>query len=204
MRVQIRSIAVAGLILLVSGCNDVARQVEANKLRDALDEVAQLQRQSNEQQRRIGELQKQVTVLQGFGPERLDKVVTVAAISLGRFTRAYDLNDDGVDEGVNVYVVLKDRAGDTIKAGGEVEIDVLDLAAEPGSRDVGNWRFSPAETADHWLGGFGTNYFKFQLAWPAAGPPKHANLTIVARFKDALTGRSFEEQKVITAAIPCD
>ena len=186
------------LALLVGGCDNSARRTEQESLRVAMDQARQLRQQNADQLRRIDQLQGQLEVLRGFGPERLEKFVTVARISLGRYTRTYDADEDGVDDGIKVYLLLEDGSGDTIKASGEIEIDVLDLAAQAGQRDIGHWDYSLDESAAHWLDGFGTNYFKFELPWPDGHTPAHANLTVVTRFNDALTGRAFETQKVVT------
>ena len=155
-----------------------------------------------QQQRQTEHLQQQLTTLRGFSTDRLDRLVCVAAIELGRFTGAYDNDGNDVDEGVKVYLVLRDQQGDPIKAAGEVEIELWDLAAPPGKRDLGQWRYGLEELPQYWLSGFMAYYYKFQLPWPQTDPPQHSPLTLKLLYKDALTGAALEQQKMVTVRIP--
>ena len=96
--------------------------------------------------------------------------------------------------------IRKRKAAGGLPAG-EMVVEVYDLAREESGRQVSRWAFSVNETAGLWLSGFGTNHFKMVLPWSEETAPRHAALTVVARFTDALTGKTHEAQKVIDVTV---
>ena len=202
MRIFIPTTVLLAGLMLSGGCVDPQGHGKGSTAYDKLaGELAQSQSINQQQQARIDQLQQELDTLRGMPADRLEQLVQVAGISLGRFSRGHDQDKDGIDDGLTVHVVVRDRAGDVIKATGAIEIKVLDPAAASGQVELGVWSFSPGEVAQHWLGGFGTNYYKFQLPWPAGHTPKHGDLTVWARFSDVLTGRSFENQRVVAVSV---
>jgi len=167
---------------------------------DPAAQIKQLRNELADTRSQVEKLNKQLTVLRGFTADRMEYLVRVDQVKFGRFTRGYDENKDGLDEGINVYVVLNDELGDKIKAAGEVGIELWDLAADEGRRLIQKRRYGLSEVADHWLSGFMTDHYKFRLAWSKEKRPSHPNLTLKLNFKEALTGNVFEIQKLITTS----
>ena len=191
------------LLVLAGGCEDVLRS--DNSMRTELSELrtesAQLQQQNIEQREQIDKLQERMTQLRGFDEGRLEHLVRAEKIEFGRFSRAYDDDKDGVDDGVVIYLLVRDQQGDVIKAAGEVEIEVWDLAAEEGEQQLGQWRFDFETLGKYWLSGALADHYKFKSAWQAGKKPTHANLTVKLVFKDALEGKVFEVNKLIEAKV---
>ena len=165
-----------------------------------IQEKQQLQQEKARLEQQNAQLKEQVAALQKFPSDRMNQFVKVAKIEFGKFTRAYDGNTeadkDGYDDGVIVYLILKDKEGDVIKAAGTVEIELWDLIVA--KHIIGE--FIPmGDLQTHWLSGPLTNHYKFQIPWPKDNPPTHRFLTLKLRFQEALTGRTFEEHKKIEA-----
>jgi len=192
------------LLVLLVGCSSPALTSKSSK-KALLDELnarnEQLQDEVRDLQQHTAELSSQLEVLRGMPGDRLRHLVQVAKIELGRFTRPYDDNKDGLDDGINIYVVLRDRDNDTIKAAGTVEIELWDLAGATDKHRLGHWKFSLEELPRHWLSGLLADHYKFKLPWPAGNRPEHANLTVKCLYKDALSGATFEAQKMIEVAV---
>ena len=192
-----------GLLLLAGGCGEVLRS--DNSMRTELTELRsqseQLQQQNNQQREQIGQLQERMIQLRGFDEDRLEHLVRADKIEFGRFSRAYDDDKDGMDDGVVIYLVVRDQQGDVIKAAGEVEIELWDLAAGEGEQQLGQWRFDFEKLGQYWLAGALADHYKFKLAWQAGKKPTHANLTVKLVFKDALEGKVFEAHKLIEAKV---
>ena len=187
--------------LSVGGCQFASPSSPTTSASDGENSAAQiadLQRQVASQQDEIQRLSEQLEGLRGFGQDRLDNLVQVETIAFGRFTRGYDDNDDGRDDGVTVYLILRDRQRDVVKAAGQVRIELWDLAQPAGKRELARREFDLKTLPKHWLGGLGANHFKFQIPWPEKDPPAHPHLTLKLTFTSALTGRPFEIQKLLS------
>jgi len=129
------------------------------------------------------------------------ELVQVSRIEFGRFTRAFDRDEDGYDEGIVVYLNTLDREGDRIKSAGQVQLELWDLAEAEGNRKQGQWHFDMTELGNYWLSGPLTYHFKFELDWPEGVQPGNKNLTVKLTFSDALTGKVLEIQQLIEARI---
>ena len=187
------------LLWLIVGCNDKKRLIDDSRAK-LIQEKQQLQQEKARLEQQNAQLKEQVATLQKFPSDRMDQFVKVEKIEFGKFTRAYDGNTeadkDGYDDGVIVYLILKDKEGDVIKAAGTVEIELWDLIVA--KHIIGE--FIPmGDLQTHWLSGPLTNHYKFQIPWPKDNPPTHRFLTLKLRFQEALTGRTFEEHKKIEA-----
>lgn len=191
------------LAVLLVGCeisrdNNSTPSITTDKL---IAENERLTSQLAQQRRQTEQLSQQLDTLSGF-PDGLSHLVRVADVEFGRFTRGYDQDNDGLDDGVNVYFILRDSAGDSIKAAGRIEIELWDLAAPEDSRLFGRWNYDLDQLNDYWLAGLMAYHYKFALAWPQGAPPDHPNLTIKLKYSDALTGLVFERQKMVEIILP--
>ncbi|MBN2377972.1 MAG: hypothetical protein JXD22_16360 [Sedimentisphaerales bacterium] len=196
-------VALGLLAILLVGCGDALRSDDSmrSELSELRSQSEQLQQQNNQQREQIGQLQQQMSQLRGFGADRLEHLVRADKIEFGRFSRAYDDDKDGVDDGLVIYLLVRDQQGDVIKAAGEVEIEVWDLAAGQGQQQLGQWQFEFEKLGEYWLSGALADHYKFTLAWQAGKKPTHANLTVKLVFKDALEGKVFEANKLIEAKV---
>ena len=75
----------------------------------------------------------------------------------------------------------------------------MHLSGQPdganGSQRLGIWTFTPAELKKLWYENFGLRQFAVICPWTT--PPAHDEITFKIKFVDALTGRTFEDQKAI-------
>ena len=164
-------------------------------------QIARLQRQIVDQEKQIEQLQVQIAGLRGLPVEEMAELIQVERIEFGRFTRAFDRDEDGFDDGIVVYLHTLDCEGDRIKTAGQVQLELWDLAEDQGNQKLGQWHFDITELGDYWLSGLGTYHFKFEQDWPEPVRPGNKNLTVKLTFSDALTGKIFEIQKLVKARL---
>jgi len=184
-----------------AGCNGRKQLIDDSRAK-LIQEKQQLQQEKAALEQENAKLQEQIAILQNFPPDRMSQLVKVEKIEFGKFTRAYDgdteQEKDGYDDGIIVYLILKDNDGDVIKAAGDVQIELWNLAK---TRKIISKQVPLNDLQSYWLSGPLTNHYKFQLHWPKENPPKNRFLTLKLRFQEALTGKSFEEHKKIEIRI---
>src|SRR4051812_2570993 len=111
---------------LLQGCYHPSEaNIQLRKDKQQLQEqVANLQQQLSAANARIQGLESQHGSLPTLPQERLDKLVTVQGIKLGRLTGGDPSNGHaGVDEGLKIYLTPVDETGEALKDTGIVEID---------------------------------------------------------------------------------
>jgi hypothetical protein len=143
----------------------------------------------------MADQQEQIATLQDLGPRRLERIVHVEQIRLGRFTSGYD--DDGRPgyDGVKVFLQPIDASGSVLKAAGEVKIQLVDLAAPAGSAELGTYLFDLDTVATRWFSGAFTYHFSFLCPWRDRRPAGK-EVTVRAVFTDYLTGKTFTAQRL--------
>ncbi|MBL7220829.1 MAG: hypothetical protein ISS69_11995 [Phycisphaerae bacterium] len=139
--------------------------------------------------------QKRIDTLVGLGPDRLKKLYYAKAIKLGQYTGGADLDAQGGDDGIKVFLRPIDANGDTIKAAGSVTVQLYDLGEPADKTLIGQYKWSVDEVAKAFSGGFLTYHFSFTCPWKT-GPPKHDEITVRVEFVDYLTGKTMSVQKV--------
>jgi hypothetical protein len=187
------------LVLAGSGCTaqdptvSLSRQlVEAkDSLRKAQDETLALREQ-------LARREEQVQTLQALGAgKRLEKLFAVKRIAIGSYSGGMDLDGKPGDDGVKVLLEPHDAQDSTVKAAGDVTIQLYDLAAPQAQNLLATCRYTPEELAGKWTNGFLSQYFLFECPW-GKNVPRHNQITVRATFTDYLTGLSFTDQKVVT------
>ncbi len=188
-------LAAAAALAGAGGCTWVG---ESARLQAELDAAHQ---REGELQATIAAQEKLIAGLRGLGDKRLEKLFHVEQIELGRYTGGVDTDDQPGDDAIKVYLRPMDRDGSTIKAAGDVTIQLYDLAEPPESNLIGEYKWSVDELSRQWSSGFMTYHFSFVCPW-RADPPKHEEITVRVTFTDYLTGRTFSEQKACTITLP--
>jgi len=143
---------------------------------------------------------EQIQTLQGLGPKRLDRLVRVEKIDIGRYTAGRDTDGKPGHDAVRVYLRPLDADGHVLKAAGDVRIQLFDLAADAG-RLLAAHDFGVATIRKHWADGMLARHYAFDCPW-AAGPPAHPDVTVRVTFTDYLTGKTFTAQKLCQVALP--
>lgn len=185
-------------LVLVAGCGpgpsraNIELRQQNQQLRD---EIAELQRQRAADAATITALQRNATTVPSLPQERLEKLFTVAGIQLGRLTGGFDTDPSlPGDEAIRVQVVPTDQDGQPIKAAGSFVVQAFDLAAA--NPRVGEWRFDVDQAKSAWRGD--ALLYHYILTCPLKSPVEHSSITLKVQFTDELTGRQFEQQRVIT------
>ena len=184
------------LVAAVPGCGkpssaNIALRKENKALRD---KVESLERQHNAD---VASLRAGgATTVPSLPQTQLEKLFTVHGIEFGRLTGPadWDANAPG-DDGLKLYVTPTDNAGQPLKAAGSFVVEAFDLAAGDGRTRVGRWEFPLDDAAKNWFGQATLYTYVLQTPWQTR--PEHPDLTLKVTFTDALTGRSFTEQKVV-------
>jgi hypothetical protein len=145
--------------------------------------------------------QKRIDTLVALGPDRLQKLFYPVSLKLGQYTGGADLNGQGGDDGVKVFLRPIDANGDTIKAAGSVTIQLYDLAQPPDKTLIGEYKWSIDQVAKAFSGGFGAYHYTFTCPWKN-GPPKHDQITVRLEFTDYLTGKTLPVQKLCKVELP--
>lgn len=120
----------------------------------------------------------------------------LSRIRLSRYTGLYDKDGDGFAEQLIVYLQPLDEQDDIVKAPGTVDIQVWDLAAEPNQALIASWTIGPEGLRKMWTATFLTINYRLVFERPA-NLPEHKPFTIKAVFTDAITGKTFTNQRLI-------
>jgi hypothetical protein len=165
-----------------------------------------LQNQLEQTKMENDRLKKQAESLSTLpGDKRADAIYHLKSIKIGRFTNFYDEDKTPGATGKKklvVYVEPIDEAGDAIKAGGAVEVQLWDLNKKENEARLAQWQVEPNEIKKLWLGGmFSSGY---RLSFDAAGIVDKFDkpLTVKVNFTDYLSGATFTEQFIIRPPPP--
>jgi len=186
-------------LLALAGCN------KANEKAQLLEQVKQLTEEKSQLTSRIEEsesqkkqLQEQVQVLSAL-PEEVkgENLYKLRQINIGRFTDFYDKDDDSQKETLIVYVQTIDDQGDKIKASGTAEVELWDLNQPNGQAKIKNWKVGHLKLKQLW---FSTMLsINYRLTFDISGLVEDFDkpYTVKVKFTDYLSGKVFEDQKVI-------
>jgi hypothetical protein len=193
-------------LLTFSGCQQSA---EGPSLTDQIEQLtqekAQLQRQIEQTNTENNELKSRVEILSSIGGEnRIDDFSLVQDIKIGRYTNFYDKDKDGKKEKLIVYVQPIDAEGDKIKAAGEIDVQLWNLNNSAGEALLGSWQTGLEELRKMWFATVVTLNYRLIFDIPEAVVSFHEPLTVKVTFKDHLTGKTLEAQKVIEPSQTAD
>ncbi|MBL7215755.1 MAG: hypothetical protein ISS71_08775 [Phycisphaerae bacterium] len=159
-----------------------------------------LQVQSLKQE--ITQLAEQVDMLAGFDETtRLQDLDTLQTIRLGRRTGLYDLDEDGMNETMVVYVEPLDTAQDYVKAIGIVEVELWNLDADTAEAKLADWTLVPEEIHPLWGGNIFAGYYRLPFTITNILNGQENELTVKATFTDFLSGKVLRDQTTITPEI---
>ena len=187
----------------LTGCGkpNVASIRVRRENQDLRNKLAELERIEQAHLAQIRMLESNATTVPSLPSERLSTLFTTHGLRFGRLTGGADLetNTPGHD-GLKVYVVPTDGRGEPIKAAGSFVVEAFDLAKGEGYR-IGRWEYPLEQAAKNWFGQAMLYTYVLTAPWQEQRP-EHEDLTIRVTFTDALTGRTFTEQKVVKANLP--
>ena len=185
-----------------AGCGGPNKaNIELRKQNQALrKQVKELERAREADAATIRSLQGTDRAVTTLPLERLESLYTTHGLRIGKLTGGFDTDRDKPgDELLKVYAVPLDRTGDLLKAAGSFTVELFDLSDEKEVR-IGQWAFSAEQTPELWHGQVLSYGYVLPCPWQTV--PEHENLTVKVAFTDALTGRTFTEQKQIDVKPP--
>ncbi len=186
-------------LLGFSGCNN------ANEKTEMLKEIEQLTNQNKELTGRAEKAESQNKQLKGQVqvlttlPEnvRAESLYNLQQIRIGRYTDFFDKDHDGKKETLIVYIQPSDDQGDRIKASGSVEVELWDLNKTDGHAMLGQWKVEPEELKKNWYATLITINYRLTFDITDIVEDFDKPLTVKIKFTDYLSGKTFEDQKVI-------
>jgi len=183
--------------LFAAGCGDSGKLTPAEQIRALKRENRQFQNQLQQAESQNQQLKKQVQVISGLPEDKFESLYDLKKIKLTRYTNLYDKDKDGRKEKLIVYVQPVDVEDDKVKAGGAVDVQLWDLSKEGDKSLLGQWHVKPDELKKLWFDTFLTA--NYRLAFDVNDIVKSFDkpLTVKVTFTDYVSGKVFEEQKVI-------
>ena len=200
LRITGRGLSVAAglaLLSLATGCDDAGVTIAQLRQRNhSLEkQLGQLERDHVALQEELKARKAQITRLQALGVRRLDLLNSAARIEIDRLSGGYNHDGRHGDEGVVVYLKPLDAEGDVIKAAGEIEIQLWDLAGTPQELLVGQYVLDAMHARELWYGKFLNKHYTIHCPWREQ-PPRHDEVTVRALFTDYVTGEVLSDQRV--------
>ena len=187
------------LLVIAAGCENTNGKLSLKEEISILrQEKAELTGQIEQSRTESEQLKKQIQVLSDLEPEvRLEHLYDIQKIKLTRYTGFYDKDNDGKKEKLIVYIQPIDEQGDIVKATGSVDVQLWDLNKQDGEALLGQWRVEPDELKELWVATLIT--INYRLPFDAGGiiDKAEGSLTVKVTFTDYLTGKVFNEQKVV-------
>lgn len=185
--------------ILLTGCaapNE--KEPAAIQIEQLKREKAGLQKQIEQSEKENERLRQQVQVLSGL-PEDIksENLNLLKNVKIGRYTGFFDKDDDGKKEKLIVYLQPTDEQGDALKAVGTAEVQLWDLDKTNGQAMLGQWKVEPEELKGLWFETLVSIYYRLTFDVADIIESLEKPLTVKVTFTDYLTGKVFNEQKVI-------
>ena len=190
------------LTTCLAGCFDDPEKIRLKKdLQIAQVQTQKLTGQVEKLTAQNTSQKQQIKNLQALGPKRLDKLFTVEKIELGR-SGGIDTDKKPGHDAVVVFLKPIDADGSTLKAPGDVKIQLFDLAESKKKNLFAEFVFSVDEARKHFTAGLMFYQYRFTCPWPDDKLPAHADLTLRVEFTDYLTGKTHTAQKTCKIILP--
>ncbi|HDZ20641.1 hypothetical protein LCGC14_0274460 [marine sediment metagenome] len=190
--VPLAGVLLAGLLL---GCGPSKLDQLEEQLATARLEADKLNEENTRLTKAVADQEEQIETLLILGDKRLENIYHVHQVRLGRWSGGFDLDGQGGDDGVKVYLSPTDQDGTAIKAAGSLTVQLYDLAAPPDQNFLGEYHWTVEELGKQWSSGFMSYHFSLECPWQS-GPPANEQITIRATFVDYLTGKTFTTQAI--------
>ncbi|MBN2019412.1 MAG: hypothetical protein JW749_04235 [Sedimentisphaerales bacterium] len=179
----------------------------SNQIEQLKEHNAQLQVRLEQEYGEKEQLKKQIALLQGLPAEKkTEAIYNLKEVKIGKYTNIYEKDDEPNTAGKEkliVYLQPIDETGDSIKAAGEVSVQLWDLKKKESEALVGQWMVKPAGLKKMWLNSaFSSSYrlvFDVSTIVKKAGTTGKSRyeMTVRITFTDYLSGRTFTDQKAI-------
>ncbi len=193
---------IAVVCLATSGCLSPGQRAKLAQDNESLRrEVNRLNRVVAQREGTVSHLQRQVSKLQGFSPDRPATLFAPVKVEIASLTGGANYDDQPGDDGVNVYLRLLDADGDTIKAPGKITIQLVDNSLMGSPKVLGVYVFgNPQQLRETWYGKFGTSHYTLKCPFRPNTRLSTNQLDVRVEFIDYLTGRTLTAVKEVSIA----
>ncbi|MHC4693543.1 MAG: hypothetical protein ACYS67_12445 [Planctomycetota bacterium] len=188
------------LLASVAGCQSAP--ITKNPLAEKVDKLSREKRELMSHIEHIEStnknLQKQITTLHGLKDDvKLKDLCDIQSVRITKHTNFFDKDKDGKKETLIVYIQPIDQDGDIIKAPGDIHVQLLDLDKDKDPTLLGKWHITPSKLRKLWFNSLLKTHYRitFDVSDKVENPDK--SLTVTATFTDYITGKVFEEQRLI-------
>jgi len=200
IRYTLYAILAGCLLAIAAGCESTNAKISlAEQIQTLRREKRDLARQIEKSKLENKDLKKQIRVLSDLPPGvKPENLYRLQRIKITKYTDFYDKDKDGRKEKLIVYIQPLDEDGDIIKAVGAVDVRLQDPNKD--QAPLGQWHVEPNQLKKLWFAGFiSTNYkLTFDVADKIEGlKSASGGLTVKVTFTDYLTGKVFNEEKLI-------
>jgi len=190
LALALTAVMLAGLIV---GCDQVPSDVYSQLITEQ-KRGCQLEQDNEVLVQQLLRQERQMETLLALGEKRLEQLYFVDGIRLGRYSGGWDLDGDGKQDGIKVFLSPHDQYGTAIKAAGSATVQLYDLAAEPNENLIAEFNWTVEELPDAWASGFMSYHYTLNCPW-GDSPPGNDVVTVRVVFVDYLTGKTFCAQK---------
>ncbi len=187
------------------GCRAPGEWAQLVKENQSLrEDSTRLERTVAEREATIASLENQVDDLKSFGPDRPADLFAPVRLEIASLSGGADFDGQPGDDGIILYLRPIDADGDTVKAPGQISIQLLDNSALSTPRVIGVYTFDePEQLRNLWYGLVGTQHYTVRCPFPSGVKlPGDRKLLVSAVFVDFLTGRSLTTQKEVSFDAP--
>ena len=183
----------------VAGCENAgSRKISpAEQIQTLKQEKKQLTRQIKQSKTENKQLKKQIQVLSGLPEDKLENFYRLKKIKVHRYTNLYDKDNDGRYEKLIVYIQPIDEEGDIVKATGSVDVQLWNLNNNDTGALLAEWHVKPDELKKMWFATLITINYRLPFDITDKIGEFEEPLTAKVTFTDYLSGKVFNEQKVI-------
>jgi len=193
--------AVLATLIFAGGCENL------NELKNKIVSLTESKKQLHQELKKIEleneQLKQQVQTLSGLKPEvRLENMYDLKRVQITRYTGFYTNEENGKKvKKLIVYFQPIDQDGDVIKATGSVNVELWDLNRPVKEALLGRWNVGPEELRKAWLATVLVINYRLGFDAPAEVDNVKEPLVVKVTFTDYLSGRVFEEQKIIRSTV---
>lgn len=188
------------LAALVAGCE--SSPIRKNPLAEKVDKLRQEKRELTRHiehiESRNNDLEKQVNALHGLPDDiKLKELCDLQRVKITKYTNLFDRDKDGKKETLIVYLQPIDQDGDIIKAAGDVHVQLLNLDKDKDPALLGKWHITPNKLRKLWFNALLKTNYRLTFDVSQKVETFEEPLTVTVTFTDYLTGKVFEEQRLI-------
>ena len=199
MRILICLVSACFFMTSIAGCEDNSKKLSPTeqlvKLRQAKKQTDQ--QLANCQADNLAATEQFETLSRLDTDDRLENIYQTSRIKITRYTNLYDKDKDSMYEKLIVYIQPIDQEGDIVKATGAVDVQLWDINNPDDKALIGQWKVNSSQLRKLWFDTIVTINYRLEFDLDEKLEKPTAPLTVKVVFTDYITGKTFNEQKII-------